>query len=102
MKERRIFTKDFKISVIREIENGKNAAQVCRENVIHPSLLYKWKQEYKECPQKAFRGHGNASKLDATVEEYERVIGQLYAENKFLKKTLSNLEIKLSEYRKIN
>ena len=86
MKERRIFTKEFKISVIREIENGKNAAQVCRENVIHPSLLYKWKQEYKEGPQKAFRGHGNASKLDATVEEYERVIGQLYAENKFLKK----------------
>lgn len=102
MKKRRVFTKDFKISVIREFENGKNIAQVCRENTISPSMLYKWKREYNESPQNAFGGHGNVSKLDAKVAEYERVIGQLYVENKFLKKTLSTLEIKLAEYQKIN
>ena len=102
MKKRRTFTRDFKISVIREIENGKNVAQVCRENAIHPSMLCKWKREYKENPQMAFGGNGNISKLNAKVTERERLIGQLYAENDFLKKALASLEIKLTEYRKLN
>jgi transposase len=102
MKKRRIFTREFKISVVREVENGKTAAEVCRENSIHPMMLYRWKREYKENPKEAFSGYGNVNKLDAKIAEYERVIGQLYAENKFLKKTLSTLEIKLTEYQKIN
>jgi len=101
MKRRRTFTKDFKISVIRELENGKTAAQVCRENNIHSSMLSKWKREYKENPQMAFGGNGNISKLNAKITECERLIGQLYAENAFLKKALLSLETKLVEYQKI-
>lgn len=102
MKKRRTFTRDFKISVIRELENGKSTAQVCRENAIHPSMLDRWKREYRKNPQMAFSGNGNISKLSAKVTECERLIGQLYAENDFLKKALSSLEIKLTEYRKSN
>ena len=32
MKRRRTYTRDFKISVIREVESGKTLAQVSREN----------------------------------------------------------------------
>ncbi len=39
MKTRKKFTREFKISVLREIENGKSSAQVSRENSIHPSML---------------------------------------------------------------
>ena len=102
MKRRRTFTRDFKISVIRELENGKTVAQVCRENTIHPSTLHRWKREYKENPQMAFGGNGNTSKLNAQVTEYERIIGQQYVEIDFLKKALSNLEIRLAEYQKVN
>ena len=34
MKRRRTYTRDFKISVIREVEIGKTLAQVSRENEI--------------------------------------------------------------------
>ena len=51
MKRRRTYTRDFKISVIREVVMGKTLAQVSRENEIHPSLVVKWKKEY-------FRGPG--------------------------------------------
>ncbi|MCG7848991.1 MAG: transposase [ANME-2 cluster archaeon] len=42
MKTRTKFTRENKISILRELENGKSAAQVCRENGIHPSMLSKW------------------------------------------------------------
>ncbi len=100
MKTRKKFTREFKISVLREIENGKNSAQVSRENSIHPSMLSKWKREYKENPGTAFSGNGNISKPEAKLAESERLIGQLYAENAFLKKVLSSLEAKLQEHQK--
>ncbi len=48
MNTRKKFTREFKISILSELENGKSAAQVSRENGIHPSMLSKWKREYKE------------------------------------------------------
>jgi transposase len=97
-KSRKKFTKDFKISVLCELENGKIAAQLCRENDIHPSMLTKWKKEYKENPNTAFSGNGNISKPEAKLAEAERLIGQLYAENAFLKKVLTRLEMKRKEH----
>ena len=100
MKTRKKFTRKFKISILRELENGKNAAQVSRENSIHPTMLSKWKREYKENPGTAFSGNGKISKPEAKLAESERLIGQLYAENAFLKKVLSSLETKLQEHQK--
>lgn len=99
MKSRKKFTKESKISILRELENSKNAAQVCREHDIHPSMLSKWKREYKDNPGTAFSGNGNISKPEAKLAESERLIGQLYAENAFLKKVLTRLEVKLKEHR---
>ncbi len=98
MKTRKKFTKEFKISVLRELENNKTAAQLCREHEIHPTMLSKWKKEYKENPGTAFSGNGNTSKPEAKLAESERLVGQLYAENTFLKKVLTSLETKLKEH----
>lgn len=98
MKTRKKFSREFKISVLRELENGKNAAQVCREHDIHPTMLSKWKGEYKENPETAFSGKGIISKPEAKLAESERLVGQLYAENAFLKKVLTRLEMKLKEH----
>jgi len=100
MKIRKKFTREFKITLLRELENGKSAAQVSREYGIHPSLLSNWKREYKENPETAFSGNGNINKPEAKLAESERLIGQLYAENAFLKKVLSSLETKLQEHQK--
>lgn len=97
---RRRYTRDFKLSVLRELESGKSLAQLSREHEIYPSLISKWKTVYLEDPKGAFQGNGNTYKEKARIAELERIVGQLYAENAFLKKTLSHLETRLQEQRK--
>jgi len=42
-KTRRRYDREFKISIIAELESGKPLAQVAREHGIHPSLPCRWK-----------------------------------------------------------
>jgi len=100
MEKRRRFTREFKILVLRELKEGKSSAEICREHALHPVMLRKWKQEYRDNPETAFGGKGKASSSEAKVAERERLIGQLYTENAFLKKALSALEERLADLRK--
>jgi len=96
---RRKHSREFKISLLRELESGKSLATLSRENNIHPSLISKWRAEYKKNPIAAFSGNGHTYKEDARIEELEKLVGQLYAENKFLKKALTLLEQRVREER---
>src|SRR4030043_2089986 len=96
-KARRRQTREFKISVIRELESGKNLAQLSRENNLHPTMISRWKLEYRKNPESAFSGNGNIYKDAAKNQELERLVGRLYAENDFLKKALSILEKRRQE-----
>jgi transposase-like protein len=91
MRKKRKFDKDFKLSVIGELQT-KTASEVCREKNLCPSLIQRWKNEYKTNPVKAFSGNGNLWKKEAEIEKYKRLVGQLYAENEFLKKTIGHLQ----------
>ena len=55
-------------------------------------LFLLWQKEYYEDPDNSFSGNGNTYKLEAKNAELERIVGQLYAENEFLKKAIANLE----------
>jgi transposase len=57
-KTRRRYDRDFKISVISELEGGKPPAQIAREHGIHQSPLSRWRDELAENPERAFRGNG--------------------------------------------
>lgn len=37
--KRRVFTKDFKLQVIRQVQAGKSIAQAAREHELHPNLI---------------------------------------------------------------
>jgi putative transposase len=50
-KTRRRYDRDFKISVVAELEAGKPLAQVARKYGIHPSLPCRWKAELAENPE---------------------------------------------------
>ena len=100
MKQRRSFTRDFKLSVLSEL-NIKKAAQVCKEHNIHPVLISKWKKEFNENPVKSFSGNGNLWKAEAEVEKYKRLVGELYAEIDFLKKTTKRLQELNAEEKKV-
>ena len=100
MRQRREFTRDFKLSILNEL-NVKKAAEICREHNIHPVLLSKWKKDFNTDPFKAFNGHGNLWKNEAEVERYKKLVGELYAEIDFLKKTTKKLqELKAEEIKK--
>jgi transposase len=91
MKKRKEFTRNFKLSVLSEL-NVKKAVEVCREHNLHPNMLSRWRREFNENPAKAFSGKGNLWKAEAEVERYKRLVGELYAEIDFLKKTTRRLQ----------
>lgn len=95
--ERRRFSREFKLQVLRELDGGKTVAQLCREYDLTRFLVSKWRREYEENPDGAFPGKGKTSKDEARIEELERLVGRLCAENDFLKRALANLKKRASE-----
>jgi transposase len=90
--KRRLFTREFKLQVLREIEAGKSVAQASREHQLHPTLVAKWQKQHSQYAELAFAGNGHIYKDEARIAELERMIGQLTMENALLKKALLRLE----------
>ncbi len=93
---KRQFSNEFKLSVIKDIET-KRLAEVCRAHNLAPSTVSGWRTDYEKNPKEAFKGHGNIWKEDARLAEKDRLIGQLYAENSFLKKVYERLKQQIAE-----
>lgn len=93
---KRQFSRDFKLSILKELET-KRLSEVCRAHNIAPSTVSGWRKDYEANPKEAFKGHGNVWKEDAKISQYERLIGQLYAENAFLKKVYERLKQQIAE-----
>jgi len=53
-KTRRKYDREFKLSVIAELDSGKPLVQIARERGIHPSLPCRWKDELASNPEGAF------------------------------------------------
>jgi len=96
-KKRTNYTRDFKLAILSQINGGISIAQVARQNGLHPTLVARWKREFSEDPENAFSGCGNPYKDQAKIAELERMVGQLYAENLFLKKTLETMNFRIEE-----
>ena len=96
---RRRYDRDFKISVIDELESGKASAQIAREHGNHPGLPSRWRDELAENPEKAFSGNGKRYKYEARIAELERLLGQSHAENELLKKAFAMTQKKVREER---
>lgn len=89
---RRVFTREFKLAAIKELESGKSAGYVARRLEVSPNLLYRWRREFKEKPTGAFSGQGKQMLAESREAELERKIGQMTMENDFLKKLLRSFE----------
>ena len=90
--KRRLFTKEFKLQVVREVQAGKSVAQAAREHQLHPNTILQWRKLHQQYAEQAFAGNGQTYKAEARVAELERLLGQLTAENALLKKALLRLE----------
>jgi transposase len=91
-KTRRVFRRDFKLQVLREVAGGKSQAEAAREYQVCESTIHKWRVQLAKYKDKAFAGAGRAYSAEARVSELERMVGRLALENDFLKKLLQKLE----------
>lgn len=98
MKHRK-FTKEFKLDILAELNSEKSIAQISTEQSISPSLISKWRKEYKQNPERAFAGQGKVCSLEAELSECKKAIGELYLQVSFLKKVQMNLQNSLTQQR---
>ena len=98
---RKRFTREFKLQIVRAFEAGTSIGELTRQFDIHPNLVYKWNQEYRNNPTGAFHGTASAhdvpQQAEQRIADLERIIGRLAVENDFLKKALQHAKNILAE-----
>lgn len=78
MKERKTFSKEFKVEAVRLLDAGeKSGAQIARELGVRRNQLYKWKEEMEKRGKKAFPGKGRHPSKATHKEENERLKREL-------------------------
>lgn len=80
-KTRRRYDRDFKISILAELESGKLLAQIAREHGISSSLPPRWRKEFAMNPETAFRGNGRNCKENARTSEKGSIVERFNADN---------------------
>lgn len=83
----RVPSRELKLEVCRQIASDeKRPAQICREHELAASLLLRWRKEYEQYGDGAFRP-GPTTEQEASerrVAELERFCGQLALETAVL------------------
>jgi len=91
-KYRRKFTREMKLAAVLRMEAGSTAGEVARAFEINPTVLHRWRREFREGPGNAFPGVGKRRWEEGQVAELERKIGQQALEIDFLKRCLQRIE----------
>ncbi|MHB1003794.1 MAG: transposase [Thermoleophilia bacterium] len=93
-KPRRVFSKEFKLQIIEEIEDGTPVTEICRRYELQRSTVWKWRQSAQNAPDDPFPGRGkrNSKRSESQrIAELERLAGRLTLENDFLKNALRRM-----------
>jgi transposase-like protein len=89
---RRRFTREFKITAVRRLQQGESVAVLARALEVNAGLLHRWREEFRHEPRKAFPGSGRRGAEPDRVAQLERKIGQQALEIDFLKGCLQSIE----------
>jgi transposase len=88
--ERRKFTREFKLEVVRSIlEGGKSIAQTSRELEIRRNQLQRWVAEYKADGQAPFPGSGHQKPAEEELARLRRELKRVQQERDILKKAIA-------------
>ena len=91
MSHGRQFTDEFKAKVALEALKGqKTVAELAVEYQVHPSQINTWRSMLKERMVSAFGKPDNKAlkEKDETIEQLQKIIGQMKLEHDWLKKKL--------------
>jgi transposase-like protein len=95
---RAVYNRDLKIAVMRALDAGSATGEIARKYQLSPTLLTRWRGEWRAKGESAFPGIGRRGADLPVVDdgrrvaELERKIGQLTMENDFLKKALQHFK----------
>lgn len=89
---RRQFTRDFKLTAVRQLEQGVPMGEVARALEVNPNVLHRWRREFRQGPGNAFPGWGKRRWSEGRIVELERKIGRQAVEIDFLKDSLQRIE----------
>jgi transposase-like protein len=97
MKNRRRFSSEFKVRILREhLENQISVGKLCEQYDLHPNLIHKWKKELFSGALATFSRSktDNAddpkiSKLEKKLNEKDSIISEIVEDNLRLKKKLN-------------
>lgn len=89
---RRTFTKEFKLTAVRRLNNGASLAEVARSFEVNANVLHRWRREMEQGPGNAFPGFGKRRWEETEKAALERKIGQQTLEIDFLKRVLQKAE----------
>lgn len=91
-RERKKYSKEFKLETIRMYKNGeRSASEIERELGITNGLLGKWRLELNRQPKKeeVFPGNGRLPDTEARIRQLERENALLKEDKEILKKVLT-------------
>ena len=96
----RKFTAEEKIKIVLEAMRGEETiAAICRKYDIHANTYFKWSKEFIEAGKRRLSGdtlreatRDEVAELRKMNDMLKRELGELYVENKELKKTLTGFE----------
>lgn len=91
-KSRRVFSKEFKLQVINDVDGGMSIAEAARTHDVHPETVRLWRKTERKYGDRAFAGNGRSYTDEAKIAQLERALGQVTLENSLLKKALTVLK----------
>ena len=66
---RRNFSREFKQAAVRRLELGGSPAEVARACEVNPSVLHRWRKEFREGVDRAFPGLGKKKAEESELAE---------------------------------
>jgi len=95
MRQRRTFTAEEKVKILREhFEHDKSVAEICEAYRLSPKLFYDWKKAFFENAVQVFNKRVSKKKeqkqlesLETRLKDRNEIIAELLQENIKLKKS---------------
>lgn len=64
MKERRVYTKEYKLMIVSLVNSGQTPVNVANEYGLHPDIVRRWRRLSNDNTRPIFTGNGNQSLTD--------------------------------------
>ena len=89
-KERRRFTRDFKLNAVELSYSRTNIVELANELNVRPELLYRWRSELASYQGKSFPGNGKQimTEEESQLSQLKKELSEMRMERDILKKAV--------------